>query len=160
MCFHTYQRLFDIRGPLVHELILEFFSTFRFGEVMLDLDTAGALQFQLGGALGEQKEILDSMARDFSRLSTWTVVRLSQMMSQAGVRIKPDSKSSTIVREYVTEPSRLSKSRAELRREIVNMSKEGKEKSNLKTSLTSLKEKKSTMLVENLRSGNLEVLES
>ncbi|GKB57837.1 hypothetical protein Tco_0914023 [Tanacetum coccineum] len=43
------RRLFDIRGPLVNELILEFFSTFRFGEVVLDLDTAGALQFQLGG---------------------------------------------------------------------------------------------------------------
>ncbi|GJV31475.1 hypothetical protein Tco_1391875 [Tanacetum coccineum] len=43
------RRLFDIRGPLVNELILEFFSTFRFGEVVLDLDTVGALQFQLGG---------------------------------------------------------------------------------------------------------------
>ncbi|GJW71735.1 hypothetical protein Tco_0128652 [Tanacetum coccineum] len=42
--------LFDIRAPLVHELILEFFSTFRFGEAILDLDTPGALQFQLGGA--------------------------------------------------------------------------------------------------------------
>ncbi|GJW28229.1 hypothetical protein Tco_0045104 [Tanacetum coccineum] len=28
----SWRRLFDIRGPLVHELILEFFSTFRFGE--------------------------------------------------------------------------------------------------------------------------------
>ncbi|GKG14762.1 hypothetical protein Tco_0354362, partial [Tanacetum coccineum] len=37
--------LFDIRGPLVHELILEFFSTFRLGEAILDLDTLGALQF-------------------------------------------------------------------------------------------------------------------
>ncbi|GKG50251.1 hypothetical protein Tco_0521351, partial [Tanacetum coccineum] len=37
-------------GPLVHELILEFFSTFRFGEAVLDLDTAGDLQFQLRGA--------------------------------------------------------------------------------------------------------------
>nr|GEX80180.1 hypothetical protein [Tanacetum cinerariifolium] len=44
------RRLFDIRGPLVHELILEFFSTFRFGEAVLNLDTARALQFQLGGA--------------------------------------------------------------------------------------------------------------
>ncbi|GKA04463.1 reverse transcriptase domain-containing protein [Tanacetum coccineum] len=43
------RRLFEIRGPIVHELILEFFSTFRFGEAVLDLDTAGALQFQLGG---------------------------------------------------------------------------------------------------------------
>nr|GFB24666.1 hypothetical protein [Tanacetum cinerariifolium] len=33
---------------LVHEFILEFFSTFRFGEAVLDLDTAGALQFQFG----------------------------------------------------------------------------------------------------------------
>ncbi|GKA78416.1 hypothetical protein Tco_0784953, partial [Tanacetum coccineum] len=40
--------LFNIRGPLVHELILEFFNTFRFRDAVLDLDTAGALQFQLG----------------------------------------------------------------------------------------------------------------
>ncbi|GKC64484.1 hypothetical protein Tco_1097082 [Tanacetum coccineum] len=41
---------------------------------------------EIRGALGKQKEILDSMARDFSRFSTWTVFRLSQIMSQAGVR--------------------------------------------------------------------------
>nr|GEU56999.1 hypothetical protein [Tanacetum cinerariifolium] len=46
----AWRRPFDIRGMLVHELILEFFSTFRFGEVVIDLDIAGALQFQLGGA--------------------------------------------------------------------------------------------------------------
>ncbi|GKF56198.1 hypothetical protein Tco_0166538 [Tanacetum coccineum] len=46
----VWRRLFDIRGPLVHELILEFFSTFRFGQAILDLDTPGALQFLLGGA--------------------------------------------------------------------------------------------------------------
>ncbi|GJQ99039.1 hypothetical protein Tco_0522024, partial [Tanacetum coccineum] len=46
----AWRRLFDIRGPLVHELILEFFSTFRFREAILDLDTPGALQFQLGRA--------------------------------------------------------------------------------------------------------------
>ncbi|GJS11484.1 hypothetical protein Tco_0368280 [Tanacetum coccineum] len=45
----AWRRLFEIRGPLVHELILEFFSTFRFGEVVVDLDTARALLFQLGG---------------------------------------------------------------------------------------------------------------
>ncbi|GKB90027.1 hypothetical protein Tco_0962299 [Tanacetum coccineum] len=45
----AWRRLFNIRGPLVHELILEFFSTFRFREAVLDLDTDGALQFQLGG---------------------------------------------------------------------------------------------------------------
>ncbi|GKE41194.1 hypothetical protein Tco_1464599, partial [Tanacetum coccineum] len=42
----VWRRIFDIRGPLVHELILEFFSTFKFGEAMTDLDTAGALQFR------------------------------------------------------------------------------------------------------------------
>ncbi|GKB62278.1 hypothetical protein Tco_0918464 [Tanacetum coccineum] len=42
--------LFEVRGPLVHELILEFFSTLRFGEAVFDLDTVGALQFQLGRA--------------------------------------------------------------------------------------------------------------
>ncbi|GJY07362.1 zinc finger, CCHC-type containing protein [Tanacetum coccineum] len=45
----AWRQLFKIRGPLVHELILEFFSTFRFGEVVLDLDTVGPLQFLLGG---------------------------------------------------------------------------------------------------------------
>ncbi|GKC26848.1 hypothetical protein Tco_1034142 [Tanacetum coccineum] len=45
----AWRRLFKIRSPFVHELILEFFSTFRFREVVLNLDTARALQFQLGG---------------------------------------------------------------------------------------------------------------
>ncbi|GJX28194.1 hypothetical protein Tco_0236273 [Tanacetum coccineum] len=41
---------------------------------------------EIRGASGEQREILDSMACDFSRFSTWTVVGLSHMMSQVGVR--------------------------------------------------------------------------
>ncbi|GKE11756.1 hypothetical protein Tco_1415307 [Tanacetum coccineum] len=41
------RQLFDIRGLLAHKLILEFFSTLRFGEAVLNLDTARALQFQL-----------------------------------------------------------------------------------------------------------------
>ncbi|GKB61040.1 hypothetical protein Tco_0917226 [Tanacetum coccineum] len=41
-------RLFDTRGPLVKELILDFLSTLRFGEVLLDLDAPGTIQFQLG----------------------------------------------------------------------------------------------------------------
>nr|GEU40243.1 retrovirus-related Pol polyprotein from transposon TNT 1-94 [Tanacetum cinerariifolium] len=44
----AWRQLFDIRGPLVHELNMKFFSTFRFGEAVLDLDTLGTLQFQLG----------------------------------------------------------------------------------------------------------------
>ncbi|GJZ18381.1 retrovirus-related pol polyprotein from transposon TNT 1-94 [Tanacetum coccineum] len=43
-------RLFDTRGPLVLELILEFLSTLRFGVVLLDLDAPDTIQFQLGGA--------------------------------------------------------------------------------------------------------------
>ncbi|GKF74592.1 hypothetical protein Tco_0220924, partial [Tanacetum coccineum] len=45
----AWRRMLDISGPLVHELILEFFSTFRFGQAILDLDTPWTLQFQLGG---------------------------------------------------------------------------------------------------------------
>nr|GEX40399.1 hypothetical protein [Tanacetum cinerariifolium] len=41
---------------------------------------------EIRGALGEQREVLNSMACNFSQFSTWTVVGLSQMMSQAGVR--------------------------------------------------------------------------
>ncbi|GKC08514.1 hypothetical protein Tco_1000124, partial [Tanacetum coccineum] len=37
-------RLFDTRGPLVRELILEFFITLRLGEVLLDLDAPGTIQ--------------------------------------------------------------------------------------------------------------------
>ncbi|GJW88759.1 putative ribonuclease H-like domain-containing protein [Tanacetum coccineum] len=39
----AWRRILDIKGPLVHELILEFFSTFRFGQAILDLDTPGTL---------------------------------------------------------------------------------------------------------------------
>ncbi|GJW33578.1 retrovirus-related pol polyprotein from transposon opus [Tanacetum coccineum] len=46
----AWRRLFYIRGPLVNELILEFYSTFRFVQAILDLDTPETLQFQLGGA--------------------------------------------------------------------------------------------------------------
>ncbi|GJR87758.1 hypothetical protein Tco_0211769 [Tanacetum coccineum] len=43
-------RLFDTRGPLVRELVLEFFSTLRFVEVLLDLDAPDTIHFQVGGA--------------------------------------------------------------------------------------------------------------
>ncbi|GKE88003.1 hypothetical protein Tco_1565478, partial [Tanacetum coccineum] len=32
-----------------------------------------------------QREVLDSMARDFSRFTTWTITSLSRMMDRAGV---------------------------------------------------------------------------
>ncbi|GJS74119.1 hypothetical protein Tco_0706960 [Tanacetum coccineum] len=40
----------------------------------------------LRGDMGEQREVLDSMARDFSRVTTWTVTSLSLMMDRNGVR--------------------------------------------------------------------------
>ncbi|GJR73378.1 hypothetical protein Tco_0085743 [Tanacetum coccineum] len=46
---HAWRRLFGIRAPLVHEFILEFFSTCRIGDEM-GLDVAGTLCFKLGGA--------------------------------------------------------------------------------------------------------------
>ncbi|GJU96169.1 hypothetical protein Tco_1320925 [Tanacetum coccineum] len=40
-------RLFGTRGPLVWELILEFLSTLRFGEVLLNLDAPGTIQEEM-----------------------------------------------------------------------------------------------------------------
>nr|GEZ29705.1 hypothetical protein [Tanacetum cinerariifolium] len=37
-------KVFETKGPLVRELILKFFSTLRFGEVLLDLDTPNTIQ--------------------------------------------------------------------------------------------------------------------
>ncbi|GJY75384.1 hypothetical protein Tco_0480500, partial [Tanacetum coccineum] len=44
----AWRRVFEIRGPLVLELMLEFFSTCRISDTVLDLDTADTLCFQLG----------------------------------------------------------------------------------------------------------------
>ncbi|GJW37398.1 hypothetical protein Tco_0060318 [Tanacetum coccineum] len=41
----AWRRMLDIRGLLVYELILDFFSMFRFGQAILDLDTLRTLQF-------------------------------------------------------------------------------------------------------------------
>ncbi|GJR34638.1 hypothetical protein Tco_1210322 [Tanacetum coccineum] len=82
----AWRRLFDIRGPLVYELILEFFSTFRFGKAILDLDTPGALQFQLGGSrsarqIPDKGDLRDywigiSSARDFlGTAPSYTAIR-------------------------------------------------------------------------------------
>nr|GEX02135.1 hypothetical protein [Tanacetum cinerariifolium] len=40
----------------------------------------------LRGALDEQREVLDSMACDFSPFTTWMVTRLSRMMDHVRVR--------------------------------------------------------------------------
>ncbi|GKD03769.1 hypothetical protein Tco_1178743 [Tanacetum coccineum] len=52
----AWRRLFEVRGPLVHELILEFFSTFRFGKAVLGLDTVGALHID-GRSQAPEKEV-------------------------------------------------------------------------------------------------------
>nr|GEV79781.1 hypothetical protein [Tanacetum cinerariifolium] len=46
----AWRRLFDMRGPLVFELIMKFFSTFSFCEAILDIDVVDTLQFQFGEA--------------------------------------------------------------------------------------------------------------
>ncbi|GJW20403.1 hypothetical protein Tco_0031025 [Tanacetum coccineum] len=45
----AWRKLFEIREPLVRELILEIFSKCKIAQRVLDLDTLDTLQFQLGG---------------------------------------------------------------------------------------------------------------
>ncbi|GJR33755.1 hypothetical protein Tco_1209439 [Tanacetum coccineum] len=47
---HAWRRLFEVRGPLVREFILEFLSTCRMSDTEMGLDVADTLCFQLGGA--------------------------------------------------------------------------------------------------------------
>ncbi|GJS73134.1 hypothetical protein Tco_0705975 [Tanacetum coccineum] len=47
---YTRRRLFVIKGPLVREFMLEFFSTYRTSDTEMRLDAADTLCFQLGGA--------------------------------------------------------------------------------------------------------------
>ncbi|GKB89193.1 hypothetical protein Tco_0961465 [Tanacetum coccineum] len=54
----AWRKLFEIRGPLVRKLILEFFSTCRIAQGVLDLDTLYILQFQLG-AVEEALSLFD-----------------------------------------------------------------------------------------------------
>ncbi|GJY42826.1 hypothetical protein Tco_0431039 [Tanacetum coccineum] len=46
----AWKRLFEIRGPLVHEFMLEFFSTCMIYDTKMGLDVHDTLCFQLGGA--------------------------------------------------------------------------------------------------------------
>ncbi|GJS28183.1 retrovirus-related pol polyprotein from transposon TNT 1-94 [Tanacetum coccineum] len=47
---HAWRRLFEIHGPLVQKFILEFLSTCRLSDTIMDLDTADTLCFYLGRA--------------------------------------------------------------------------------------------------------------
>ncbi|GKC83324.1 hypothetical protein Tco_1139041 [Tanacetum coccineum] len=117
---------------------------------------------EIHGALTEQREVIDAMARYFSKFSTWAVIGLARMMDRAGVayvpysethvpyqrrrvrqrtgeantsaaQIKPGSKFSTIVHD--TEPCMTFtlNARMEMRDDFKCV--EAEEKSNLKTSL-------------------------
>ncbi|GJZ16971.1 hypothetical protein Tco_0553094 [Tanacetum coccineum] len=74
----AWRRLFDIRGPLVHELILEVFSTFRFGDA-----TVGFVAYwaESPRQILDMKDLSDywigiSSARDFfGTTPSYTVIR-------------------------------------------------------------------------------------
>ncbi|GJR96378.1 hypothetical protein Tco_0268552 [Tanacetum coccineum] len=157
--------LFEIRAPLVHEFLLEFFSTCRIGDEM-GLDVAGTLCFQLGGSrridyasrywrklesrlpgvtdidVRSLRGLVERSITDQGIFSTWMIGCMTQLIDASGQtyqafdgtfwgsspddfdlfvndRSKTGSKFSTIVHEYVTKPSGLSKSRAELKRKCL-----------------------------------------
>ncbi|GJX59618.1 hypothetical protein Tco_0291008 [Tanacetum coccineum] len=78
--------LFNIRGPLVHELILEFFNTFRFRDAVLDLDTAGALQ-GFSGYTPSYTLIRDPMLRLCQRLIACSIAGRSQALKEESKKV-------------------------------------------------------------------------
>ncbi|GJR19022.1 hypothetical protein Tco_0967549 [Tanacetum coccineum] len=119
---------------------------------------------EIRGALAEQREVIDVMAHDFSRFSTWAVIGLTRMMERVGVsyvlyskthvpyqrrrvkqrtseastfvaQIKPGSKFSTIVHEYDAEPSRIFTLNARMGKRDDFKYVQDEYKSNLKTLL-------------------------
>ncbi|GJY84815.1 hypothetical protein Tco_0498841 [Tanacetum coccineum] len=198
-------RVFDTRGPLVREFILECLSMLRFGEVLLNLDAPGTIHEseRIIPRKGDQHDYWRDISTDgdfFIPPSSYTligdpVLRIFHRMMEHNIAVTPGggdedeempqavpppprtqgpvcltrdiqshrlstkdapnrgpetpalpqprsiqtldfsipylftgSKFSAIVREYVTEPSTLPKSRAELRRESVYKSVEAEEK--------------------------------
>ncbi|GKB37873.1 hypothetical protein Tco_0882815, partial [Tanacetum coccineum] len=85
---HAWRRLFEIRAPLVHEILLKFFSTCRIGSEM-GLDVADTLCFQLGGArrsmtwrqfipalgLHTAKEMAEGGFKAYRSASSYTYIR-------------------------------------------------------------------------------------
>ncbi|GJS03689.1 hypothetical protein Tco_0320197 [Tanacetum coccineum] len=62
----AWRRLFEIRGPLVHELILEFFSTFRFKEAEVMETARFGLYWVESGRQISDKEDLSTYWREIS----------------------------------------------------------------------------------------------
>ncbi|GKA73858.1 hypothetical protein Tco_0780160 [Tanacetum coccineum] len=46
---------------------------------------------EIRGALTKQRKVIDAMARNFSRFSTWAITGLARMMDRAGVAYVPYS---------------------------------------------------------------------
>ncbi|GJX63527.1 hypothetical protein Tco_0296427 [Tanacetum coccineum] len=85
----AWRRLFDTRGPLVWELILEFLSTLRFREVLLDLDAPDTIQrFAAGrkcGALISGGQYVARLAKHFRILTDERLQGLTVIMRELPV---------------------------------------------------------------------------
>ncbi|GJT40824.1 hypothetical protein Tco_0612843 [Tanacetum coccineum] len=57
------------------------------------------------GELTEQREVIDVMAHDFSRFSTWVVTCMGWMMDRAGVTYTPYSQSHVLYQRRVRQQS-------------------------------------------------------
>ncbi|GKE42808.1 hypothetical protein Tco_1470092 [Tanacetum coccineum] len=69
-------RLFDNRGPLVWELILEFLSMLRFGEVLFDLDAPARLAEHFGLLTDKRLRGLTVIMRELPIIDMAELVRL------------------------------------------------------------------------------------
>ncbi|GJX09619.1 hypothetical protein Tco_0199478 [Tanacetum coccineum] len=67
---YAWRALLGIRGPLVREVILEFYSTFRIREGVLDLDANDTFQFQLFPSYTFIKEPLRRLCHRLIAFST------------------------------------------------------------------------------------------
>ncbi|GJT34420.1 hypothetical protein Tco_0924839 [Tanacetum coccineum] len=73
---HAWRRLYDIKGPLVRELMLEFFSTCRFDDMVLDLVTNGVLRTVTSkGDLRGYWEEISSFGDFFTTVPSYLLIR-------------------------------------------------------------------------------------
>ncbi|GJT71467.1 hypothetical protein Tco_1030753 [Tanacetum coccineum] len=79
-------RVFETRGPLVRELILEFLGTLRFREVLLDLDTPSTIQFL--GPSPSYNLIRDPVLRLCHRMMAHSIAGRSQAYEKICVELR------------------------------------------------------------------------
>ncbi|GJU01151.1 hypothetical protein Tco_1111489, partial [Tanacetum coccineum] len=77
---HAWRQLFGIRGPLVRELILEFFRTCRFTDSVLDLDTADTFHIVPSYTL-----IKEPLRRPCHRLIAFSIAGRGMLQGGSGV---------------------------------------------------------------------------